>query len=271
LNNPWFVVLADSAKERVEELGYEAVVFDSQDNASMEKSYFDNIIASGFSGILLNPTDADQSVANVQAAADAGIPVFCMDREINQSGLATCQILSNNYSGCVKLGELFVSVVGPTAQYAELLGLEGDNNTWRRSEGFHSVVDKYPDLQIVAKQHADFDRNKAAEVFGSMLQAYPDITAVFCGNDAMALGAYQAAVSADKADKIAVFGFDGEAAVLESIAEGKIVATGMQSPGLMAKYAAELLHQYLQGDNSFSRNILIDVDVVTKDNVSDYL
>ena len=112
----------------------------------------------------------------------------------------------------------------------ELLGLVGDNNTWSRSKGFHSVVDNYPDLKMVAQQSADFDRNKAMEVLESILQAHPDIDAVFCGNDAMAMGAYQALVAAGMADKVKVFGFDGAEDVVASIRRGKIVATGMQYP-----------------------------------------
>jgi ribose transport system substrate-binding protein len=271
LNNPWFVVLGESAKAEAEALGYEAVVFDSQNNTSKETEHFDNILASGFKAILFNPTDANGSIVNVKAAQKAGVPVFCMDREISQRGVATCQILSDNFSGCVQLGELFVKVVGERGKYAELLGLVGDNNTWNRSKGFHAVVDTYPDLQMVAQQSADFDRNKAMEVLESILQAHPDIHAVFCGNDAMAMGAYQAVLAAGKSGQIAIFGFDGEADVLKAIRDGKIVATGMQSPALMAKYAAQLADRYLKGDDSFSKKMPIAVELVTEENVNDYL
>ena len=64
-------------------LGYEAKIFDSQNNTALESDHFENIIVSGFDAILFNPTDADGSVANVLKAKDAGVPVFCMDREIN--------------------------------------------------------------------------------------------------------------------------------------------------------------------------------------------
>ena len=70
-------------------------------------------------------------------------------------------------------------------------------------------MDRYPGLKMVAQQSAEFDRAKALEVMESILQANPDINAVFCGNDAMAMGAYQALVAAGKADKVKVFGFDG--------------------------------------------------------------
>lgn len=271
LNNPWFVVLGESAKARAEELGYEAVIFDSQNNSSKETELFDNIIASGFKAILFNPTDANGSVVNVRAAKQAGIPVFCMDREISIRELATCQILSDNFSGCVQLGQQFVKTVGTEGKYAELLGLVGDNNTWNRSKGFHVVVDNYPGLKMVAQQSADFDRNKAMEVLESILQAHPDIVAVFCGNDAMAMGAYQAVLAAGKTKQISIFGFDGEADVLKAISEGKIVATGMQSPAVMAKNAAELADRYLKGETDFPQKMPIAVDMVTVDNVKEYM
>lgn len=271
LNNPWFVLLAESAKERAEELGYEAVIFDSQNNPSKETELFDNILAAGFDAILFNPTDADGSVVNVKAAKEAGVPVFCMDREINARNLATCQILSDNFSGCVEIGKEFIRTVGRSGNYAELLGLVGDNNTWNRSNGFHTVIDHFPDLKMVAQQSADFDRNTAMMVTESILQAHGDIVGIFCGNDAMAMGAYQAVLAAGKTKQIKIFGFDGERDVLQAISEGKIVATGMQSPKLMARTAAEFAHRYLTGDTDFARKIPIAVHAVTRENIDQFL
>ncbi|MCB1095580.1 MAG: D-ribose ABC transporter substrate-binding protein [Verrucomicrobiae bacterium] len=270
LNNPWFVVLAETARDHAQELGYEATIFDSQNDPATEASHYENIISSGYKAILFNPTDADGSIANVRKAKEAGIPVFCMDREINATDAATSQILSDNYSGCVALGQYFVKQVGDTGTYVELLGLVGDNNTWNRSKGFHSVVDRYPGLKMVAQQSADFDRAKALEVLESILQANPDIDAVFCGNDAMAMGAYQALVSAGKADKVKVFGFDGADDVVKLIAEGKIVATGMQFPKVMAQTAAESADKYIKGEREFPQKTPVAVELVNRDNVEDF-
>jgi len=271
LNNPWFVVLGETAKQRAAELGYEAIIFDSQNNPSKETEHFDNIIASGFKAILFNPTDANGSIVNVKAAKAAGIPVFCMDREINSKDAATSQILSDNYSGCVLLGQHFVKKLNGKGTYVELLGIVGDNNTWNRSKGFHSVVDNYPDIKMEAQQSAEFDRNKAMEVMESMLQAHPDINAVFCGNDAMAMGAYQAILAANKTKQIVVLGFDGAQDVVNAIKEGKIEATGMQFPKTMAKTAAEYADQYIKGKRDFQQKVPVSVELVTKDNAENYV
>lgn len=270
LNNPWFVVLGQSAVDKCKELGYDATLFDSQNNPSKEAEHFDNILASGYKAILFNPTDADGSGVNAKAAARAGVPVFCMDREINLPGACVTQILSDNYSGCITLGKYFVESMGKKGNYVEILGLVGDNNTWTRSRGFHSVVDCYEGLKMVAQQNADFDQNKAMEVMESVMQAHPDIDAVFCGNDAMAMGAYQAILAASKDGDIKVFGFDGANDCVNAIREGKIEATGMQFPKTMAITAATLADKYIKGERNLPKKLPVAVELVNKENVKNY-
>lgn len=270
LNNPWFVFLAETAAAKAKALGYEAKIFDSQNNTALESDHFDNIIVSDFDAILFNSTDANGSVANVIKAKSAGIPVFCMDREVNSLDAPTSQILSDSYSGAVAIGKYFTQQLHKKGNYVELLGLVGDNNTWARSKGFHSVVDNYSGLKMVAQQSADFDRNKAMEVMESILQANPDIEAVFCGNDGMANGAYQALVAAGKADKVKVFGFDGAEDVITSIGENKIAATGMQFPKVMAETAALFADEYIKGRRDFPKKIPVAVELVTSKNIADY-
>jgi ribose transport system substrate-binding protein len=263
-------VLKDAAKARAEELGYQADVFDSQNSPATEASHFDTIIDGKYAAILFNPTDAQGSIASVQRAKDAGIPTFCMDREISASDVAVSQILSDNFSGCVALGEYFVRRLGEKGTYVELLGLLGDNNTKNRSDGFHSVVDNYPGLKMLAQQSADFDRTKAMEVMESLLQAHPDINAVFCGNDAMAMGAHRAIIAAGKDKQVMVFGFDGAKDVIDEIRAGRIVATGMQFPKTMAKMAAESADQYLKGKRDFPQKVPVAVELVSAENIEKY-
>lgn len=271
LNNPWFVFLAETAAAKAKALGYETKIFDSQNNTATETDNFENILVSDYCAILFNPTDADGSVANVKKAKEAGVPVFCMDREINAKGLAISQILSDGYSGSVEIAKYFVEVLNKKGTYVELLGITGDNNTKARSSGFHSVVDNYADLKMVAQQSADFDRNKGMEVMESMLQAHPDISGVFCGNDAMAMGAYQALVGAGKEKTVKVFGFDGADDAIKSIKENKLAATGMQFPKVMAEKAAQFADEYYNGKRDFAEKIPVAVELVTFKNVDNYI
>jgi ribose transport system substrate-binding protein len=270
LNNPWFVFLAQTATARATSLGYESKIFDSQNNTATETDNFENAIAAGYDAILFNPTDANGSVVNVNKAKTAGVPVFCMDREVN-SDTPTSQILSDSYSGCVALGKFFVQNMPKNGRYVEILGIVADNNTWSRSKGFHSVVDNYPGLQMVAQQSADFDRNKGMEVMESILQAHPDIDGVFCGNDAMAMGAYQALAAAGKQGKIKVLGFDGSEDAIMQIKDGKLLATCMQFPQVMATTAADYADAYFKGKRDFPKKIQVSVEMVTKKNIDDYI
>jgi ribose transport system substrate-binding protein len=271
LNNPWFVFLAETAAKKAKELGYESKIFDSQNNTALESDHFENAIAAGYNAILFNPTDAAGSVTNVKKANEAGVPVFCMDREINSKDAATSQILSDSYSACIELGKLFVKSLNKKGNYVELLGIVSDNNTWNRSKGFHSVVDNYPQLKMVAQQSADFDRNKAMEVMESILQAHPDIDGVFAGNDAMAMGAYQALAAAGKANRVKVIGFDGAADAITSIKEGKLTATAMQFPKTIAELAATYADEYFKGKRNFPKKLPIPVEVVTSENIDKYI
>jgi ribose transport system substrate-binding protein len=270
LNNPWFVVLGDTAKARAEELGYEATIFDSQNDTAKEASHFENVLAGGYQAILFNATDSDGSIANVRKAKAAGVPVFCIDREINAIDAATSQILSDNHGGCVALGQHFVEALDGKGSYVEILGYLGDNNAHNRSKGFHEVVDNYPELKMVAQQAADFDRAKALEVMETLLQKHGEgLAAVFCGNDAMAMGAYQALAAAGR-DDVKVFGFDGADEAVKLIAEKKIAATGMQFPKTMARQAAEYADAWIRGKRDFPQKVPVAVEVVTPENVTQY-
>lgn len=270
LNNPWFVFLAEKAAAKAKTLGYDSKIFDSQNNTALETEHFENALASGYNAILFNPTDAEGSVANVMRAKAASVPVFCMDREVNTTDGATSQIVSDSYSGCVALGRYFVEQMNKKGKYVELLGIVSDNNTWSRSKGFHSLVDNYPGLQMVAQQSAEFDRNKAMEVLESILQAHPDIEAVFCGNDAMAMGAHQALVAAGKPN-VKVFGFDGAEDAVDAIKNGKIKATAMQFPQVIAETAATDADKYFKGKRDFPKKMPVAVELVTQNNVGEYI
>jgi ribose transport system substrate-binding protein len=271
LNNPWFVFLAETAAAKAKALGYETKIFDSQNSTATEADHFENILVGDFCAILFNPTDADGSIANVKKAKEKGVPVFCMDREINAKGIAVSQILSDGYAGSVEIAKYFVETVGKKGSYVELLGITGDNNTKARSTGFHSVVDNYADLKMVGQQSANFDQNKGMEVMESMLQANPDIVAVFCGNDAMALGAYQALVAAGKDKQVKVFGFDGADDAIKSIKANKLTATGMQFPKVMAEKAAEFADAYYNGKRDFDEKIPVAVELVNAKNIDNYI
>jgi ABC-type sugar transport system substrate-binding protein len=271
LDNPYFVVLANTAAQEAHRLGYRATIFDSQDDPAKEAATFENVIAAGYSAVLLNATDDEGSVGNAMMAMHAHVPVFTMDRAIASDQATVTQVVSDNYVGAVEVGQYFVRQLHGHGRYVELLGLVGDNNTWIRSNGFHSVVGRYPGLQMVAQQSADFDRSRALSVMDSILQAHPDIDAVFCDNDTMALGAYQALLAAHLDRHVRVFGFDGSADGVTAIEAGHLDATAMQYPEQIARLAAQFADKYLRGERDLPPRMLVAVSLVTRPNVARFI
>jgi ABC-type xylose transport system substrate-binding protein len=106
-------------------------------------------------------------------AKDAGIPSFLIDREINATGVAVSQIVSNNYQGATLGAEEFVKLMGEKGNYVELVGKESDTNAGVRSKGYHDVIDQYPDMKMVARQSANWSQTEAFADGKSILQANP--------------------------------------------------------------------------------------------------
>ena len=155
----------------------------------------------------------------VQRAKDAGIPSFLIDREINKTGVAVAQIVSNNAQGAALGGQEFAKLMGNKGEYAELTGKETDTNAGVRSQGYHDILDQFPDMKMVAQQTANWDQAEALAKTQTILQAHPNIKGIIAGNDTMALGAQAALDAAGKKD-VVVVGFDGSPDVVDSIHQG---------------------------------------------------
>ncbi len=269
-DNPFFGAMADIAVAKAEELGYETLSLVHDDDANKQDELFDTAIAQGAAAIILDNAGADASIAAVQKAADAGIPSFLVDREITQDGVAVAQIVSNNYQGATAAGEYFVELMGEEGQYVELTGKDSDTNAHVRSQGYHDVIDEYPDLEMVAQQTANWSQTEGFDVMETILQANPDIKGVIAGNDTMALGA-QAALLAAGRDDVIVVGFDGSDDAIASIVAGELDATALQPVAEMANQAVIQADAYIQnGSTDLPEKQSIDMVLLTPDNAGDY-
>ena len=143
LDNPFFVTMAQSAKAEAEKLGYDAVITSNNDDVNTQNQLFDTAIAKHAAAIILDNADADATIAAVQKAKNAKIPVFCVDREINAQGVAAAQIVSNNFQGATIGAQYFVKLMKEAGSFVELTGKDSDTNAHVRSQGYHSIIDKY--------------------------------------------------------------------------------------------------------------------------------
>ncbi|WP_425284908.1 D-ribose ABC transporter substrate-binding protein [Devosia crocina] len=265
-DNPFFAAEAEGARSKAEELGYSTQVYSHDDDANKQNQLIDSAIAAGAAAIILDNAGADASVAAVQKAKDAGIPSFLIDREINATGVAVAQIVSNNYQGATLGAEAFVEAMGEAGNYVELTGRESDTNAGIRSSGYHDVIDQYPDLVMVAQQSANWSQTEAFTKMESILQANPDIKGVIAGNDTMAMGALAALEAAGRSDVIVV-GFDGSNDVRDAIISGKVTATVLQPAYRQAQWAVELADKYLkEGSTGMDEKISMDCVLIDASN-----
>ena len=196
VDNPFFKAEADAAAAKAKELGYETSVASHDDDPNKQSELIDAAISRKAKAIILDNAGADASIGPVRKAKDARIPVFLIDREINATGIATAQIVSNNSQGAQLGAQEFVKALGEKGKYVELIGKESDTNAGVRSKGYADVIGQYPGLKRVARQSANWDQQEAFTKMETILQRNRDIDGVIAGNDTMALGAVAALKSA---------------------------------------------------------------------------
>ncbi len=260
--------MMNSAKGEAEKLGYDTMTASHNDNVDTQNQLFDTAIAKHAAAIILDNAGADASVAAIQKAANAGIPTFCVDREINAKGIAKAQIVSNNFQGATLGATYFAQLMGQNGNYVELTGKDSDTNAHVRSDGYHSILDKFPDMKMVAQQTANWDQTQAYNVMQTILQAHPDIKGVISGNDTMAVGAQAALIAANRPDVIVV-GFDGSPDAATSIMKGQMKATVLQPIVQLSVGAVDEADKFLKsGSTGMDEKQTVNCILITKDNAA---
>lgn len=270
-DNPFFKAEADAAVAKAEELGYETTSASHDDDPNKQSELIDSAITAGAKAIILDNAGADASIGPVQKAVDAGIPVFLIDREINETGLATAQIVANNSQGASLVAEEFVTAMGGAGTYVELTGKESDTNAGVRSQAYGSVISQYPDMELVAQETANWDQQEAFTKTETILQSNPGVKGIIAGNDTMALGAVAAVEAAGLTGKVIVAGFDGSPDAVEAIKAGTLLATGLQPAVQIAQLAVEQADEVITtGEASQPEKQSIDCVLINKDNADKY-
>ena len=267
-DNVFFKAEQVAAAAEAKKLGYSTLVLSHDDDPTKQSQEIDTAISRKAAAIILDNAGADASETAIQRAKAAGIPSFLVDREINKTGIAVAQIVSNNSQGATLGGTRFASLMKGTGTYAELTGKPTDTNAGVRSKGYHSILDQYPNLKMVAQQSANWDQAQALTIVQTMLQAHPDIKGIIAGNDTMALGAYAALKAAGKTNVI-VTGFDGSPDVVSSILAGGIKATVLQPASQIAAMAVDQADKFISTKStSLPEKQSVDCVLVTPDNAS---
>ncbi|MCU1420146.1 MAG: rbsB-2 [Mycetocola sp.] len=272
LANPYWTAEAETAAAEAKSLGYESKTGAHNGDSKKESDLVDTAITNKSVAVILDPADANGSIGAVKKLVAADIPVFLVNAEINQEGLAQSQLVANNAQGAALGAAEWVKAVGTTGEYVELTGRPADNNAATRSNGFASVISQYPDLKLVGSEVANWDQKEGHDKMQSLLAAHPNIVGVIAGNDPMALGAIAALKEAGKLDQIKVGGFDGAPDAAKAIADGTLQYTVLQPVVTFTKAAVQQADSYIRTGKTGvdEEKQSFDCVLINKDNVASY-
>ncbi|MEV5582499.1 substrate-binding domain-containing protein [Streptomyces parvus] len=267
LNNPFFVQMKEGAQAEAEKAGIDLTVTDAQNDASQQANQLQNFTSSGVSSIIVNPVDSDAVGPGVRSANKADIPVIAADRGVNKADTATL-VASDNVAGGKLASDALADKLGGKGSIVILQGTAGTSASRERGAGFAEGLKAYPDIKVVAKQPADFDRTKGLDVMTNLIQSHPGVTGVFAENDEMALGAVKALGS--KAGKsVSVVGFDGTPDGLKAVEAGTLYASVAQQPAELGKIAVQNAVKAAK-DEKVASTVKVPVKVVTRENAADF-
>ncbi|PPC78633.1 ribose ABC transporter substrate-binding protein RbsB [Pokkaliibacter plantistimulans] len=259
LNNPFFVTMKEGAESTAKALGYDLVVLDSQNDPGKELANVEDLTVRKVKAILINPTDSEAVVNAVRMANNANIPVLTLDRGA-AGGKVVSHIASDNVAGGKLAGDFIAEKLGDGAKVIQLEGIAGTSAARDRGEGFNQAA-KAHNFAVLASQPADFDRTKGLNVMENLLNAHPDVQAVFAQNDEMALGAVRAIQASGK--KIMVVGFDGTDDGKVAVQRGLMAATVAQQPEKIGEIGVITADKLLKGGD-VEANIPVELKLITE-------
>jgi ribose transport system substrate-binding protein len=204
--------------------------------------------------------------AGIQAANDAGIPVFTADIASRSSlGKVTAHIASDNTQGGRKAAQLVAEATKGAGKVA-ILSHPEVASVMDRVAGFRAEMAGHPGLAIVAELSSDGKRDKAVRVMEDLLQSHPDLDAVFAINDDSALGALAAIEAAGRAGRIRIVGYDATPEARERIRTGLIYGDVAQDPRRIGQLTVEAIRDHFAGRPP-AAVIPVDVGVVTRESL----
>lgn len=253
-NNPWRLAQTKSMQDEAKKLGYQLVYTDAAGSAAKQVADVESMIAQKVDLIFLPPREEKPLAAAVKKAKAAGIPVILLDRNVDQNlakaGVDYIAFIGSDFvEEGKRAGDWLVKATKGKAVIIELEGTTGSSPANDRRKGFDDVVAKNSGMKIVASQTGDFSRDKGRQVMETLLQAHPDVTAVYAHNDEMAIGAIAALEAAGRkpGKDVIIVSIDGEKDALQAIVDGNLGASVECNPRFGPK-AFETLKQYASGE-----------------------
>lgn len=268
-SNPFFVTIQEEIEKKLEENGDHLITSDPANDVTLQISQMEDAISQQPDGYFVNPAEAEGILPALDQVKDAGIPMVNFDTEVaDMQDYVVAYTGSDNYNAGKVCGE---DLVEQCPDGGDIIVLDSPtmNSVVDRTNGFLDAIEGHG-FNIVAQQDAKGNLQEAQTIADDLLQAHPDVVAIFGGNDPTALGALASAEGAGLTD-VLIYGVDGSPDFkAEMSKEGSLLrATGAQSPISIADQAVEIMYAIMEGEEIQFR-YPVETFLITPDNVADY-
>jgi ribose transport system substrate-binding protein len=262
--HPFYQDLEAGLREAAAERGYQLIVQAGEFDVAKQKDQFEDFLVRKVSAIIVCPCDSKSIGTSVQAANVAGIPVFTADIAVLAPGAkVVCHVASDNVAGGRLAAQAVSDALGGKGKIAIIDHPEVES-VIQRVRGFEEGVAGVPGLKIVAKLTGRGMKDAAFRTAEDILQAHPDLDAIFGINDDSALGALAAVEKAGRTGRLIIVGFDAVPEARAAIGAGKIYADVIQQPKVIGRTTIQAIADYMAG-KEVPPSILIPCELYTKD------
>jgi len=270
LANEFFLTMENGAKAHQEAHAdqYELLANGIKDelDVSRQIDLVEQMIAQKVAAIVIAPADSKALVPVCKKAQQAGIVVVNIDNQFDQDVLTASQVNfpfvgPDNRKGAKAVGDFLARRLTPGDKVIIIEGAPNAFNGIQRKLGFEDAM-QAAGMIIVSSQPGYWETDKANQVVAALLTEHPEVKAVLCANDSMALGAVAALRAAGKLNQVLIVGFDNIAAMRPLLREGRVLATADQHADQLAVFGIEYALQMLQ-NNTVPSNRETPVDLIT--------
>ena len=275
LANEFFQTMEEGAKAHQKQHANEYTLIangikDETDTAAQIK-IVQQMLAEKVDAIVLAPADSKALVPVVKQAVDAGVLVVNIDNKLDndalkEKGLTVPFVGPDNRKGAKLVGAYLAKSLKAGDKVGILEGVSTTFNAQQRTAGFKDAMQAVG-ANVVSVQSGQWEMDKGNTVASAMLREYPDLKALLCGNDNMALGAVAAVKTANKTSQVLVVGYDNIDAVHPLMAEGRMLATADQYAAKQAVFGIEIAVKAVKSgtkQNAMPMEVKTQVDLVTK-------
>ena len=271
LANEFFVTMAKGAKahQAASHERYNLIIngIKNEVDLAQQVALIDQMIAARVDAIVISPADSKAVVPALARAHSAGIAIINIDNRLEKKILDEYDLKipfvgPDNFRGAELVGAYLASKLTAGDQVAILEGVPTAFNSQRRTDGFRKAMTD-AGMDIVAQQSAQWDQTLAVTVTAAMLVQHPELAAILCGNDNMALGAAAAVAQSGKTGELKIVGFDNISAIHDLIREEKVLATIDQHADLLAVYGIEYALEALSSGSTIEDKTT-PLDLITK-------